>query len=84
MSETGGPKELQELEAEIAMLKSQQEGMKEAGKGSETLASMVQHVISNSEDDGFLHASGVRPPNRFHSNVASSGQAGEGGCCTVI
>ena len=84
MSETGGPKELQELEAEIALSKDQLEGMKEAGKGSESLASIVQHIISNSEDDGFLQPSEVRPPNKFHSNVVSSGQAGEGGCCTVI
>jgi hypothetical protein len=79
MSEVVGVTELQEMEAEVKLLKRKLAKVKKAETMSTACSRIVASVNSPESNDCFLSTEGSAP-NKFHS-LAGSG--GESGCCIV-
>jgi len=82
MTEGGGITELQQIEAEIAILERQLTGV----EGAETVDAACQRLIASIQslegNDGFLVKEGAPAEhNQFHT---SAGQKAEGGCCSTM
>jgi hypothetical protein len=71
--------ELQELEAEVKLLKKKSDMVKKAENTSVACSRIVTSVSSAQAKDGFLATEGSAP-NQYHT---SAGAAGESGCCAV-
>ena len=74
-----GVTELQEMEAEVKLLKTKLEKVKEAENTSAACSRIAASVTSAQAKDGFLTTEGSAP-NSFHT---SAGSGGEAGCCVV-
>ena len=71
--------ELQELEAEVKLLKTKNDMVKKAENTSVSCSRIVTSVSSAQAKDGFLATEGSSP-NQFHT---SAGASGEAGCCVI-
>lgn len=71
--------ELQEMDAEIKLLKTKEEMVGKADNTSVACSRIVTSVSSAQAKDGFLATEGSSP-NQFHT---SAGTAGESGCCVI-
>jgi hypothetical protein len=83
MSEVGGITELQLLEAEVATLKKELEGVKAGEKTSVACGRALAAMKEAESKDGFLvKEAGTVTQNQYHTSA--SGTGGEDGCCTVL
>ena len=71
--------ELQEMEAEVKLLKTKEAMVKKAENTSVSCSRIVTSVSSAQAKDGFLATEGSAP-NQYHS---SAGASGESGCCII-
>ena len=71
--------ELQEMEAEVKLLKAKDQMVKKAENTSVSCSRIVTSVSSAQAKDGFLATEGSTP-NQFHT---SAGASGEAGCCVI-
>lgn len=78
MSEVVGVTELQEMEAEVKLLKAKLEKAKDAENTSVACSRIVASVTAAQSKDGFLVTEEC-PPNRFHTSQSG----GDGGCCVI-
>lgn len=78
-AEPVGITELQEMEAEVKLLKTKLEATKKAETTSASCSRIVASVSSAQAKDGFLLTEGSAP-NQYHT---SAGTAGEAGCCII-
>jgi uncharacterized protein (DUF3084 family) len=79
MAEVVGITELQEMEAEVKLLRTKLEATKKAESTSVSCSRIATNVASEQAKDGFLVNEGSAP-NQFHT---SAGTSGESGCCVI-
>ena len=79
MPDTVSITELQEVEAEVQLLKAKETLVAKAENTSVSCSRIVTSVTAAQAKDGFLATEGSAP-NQFHT---SAGTAGESGCCVV-
>lgn len=82
MSEVGGITELQMLQSEQAVLKSELNGVKKAENTSVACKRIQAAIQADKDKDGFLvKEAGAVEQNVYHT---SAGASTEGGCCVVL
>ncbi|VEU33635.1 unnamed protein product [Pseudo-nitzschia multistriata] len=79
MSEIVGLTEVQDMEAEVKLLKAKLEKVEKAENMSKACSRIAAAVSSNQENDAFVLTEGSLP-NKFHTMTGSGGEAG---CCVV-
>lgn len=82
MSEVGGITELQMLESQQAVLKSELNGVGKAENTSAACKRLEAAIQADKEQDDFLvKEAGAVEQNQYHTSAASSGEAG---CCLIL
>ena len=75
MTDVVGLTEVQEMEAEVKLLKAKLEKAKNAENTSVACSRIAASVTAAQAKDGFLVTEGS-PPNVFHTSAGSGGEAG--------
>ena len=86
MAEAGGITELQQLQAEAALLEKTLAGVKKGEPTSKACARIIASIKASEAKDGFLvQEDGMMAGGAHdHSMYTSAQGGGEGGCCTVM
>lgn len=80
MAEGGGITELQMLEQDVGILKTQLKGVEDADPSSVVGAKLVESIKAKEGTDGFLvKEGGSEEANLFHTTDNS-----DGGCCVLM
>ena len=80
MAEGGGITELQLLEQDVAILKTQLKGVEDADPSSVVGPKLVESIKAKEGTDAFLvKEGGSEEVNQFHAPESS-----DGGCCVVL
>ena len=80
MADGGGITELQMLEQDVAILKTQLKGVEDADPMSVVGPKLVESIKSKEGTDGFLvKEGGSEEVNHFHTSENS-----DGGCCVLM
>mmetsp|Transcript_10170 Transcript_10170/g.19529 ORF Transcript_10170/g.19529 Transcript_10170/m.19529 type:complete len:81 (-) Transcript_10170:133-375(-) len=80
MSEGGGITELQMLEQDVAILKTQLKGAEDADPSSVVGPMLLESIKAKETMDGFLvKEGGSDEVNQFHT-----AESADGGCCVVM
>lgn len=80
MAEGGGITELQLLEQEVSILKTQLKGAEDADPSSVVGPKLLESIKSKEATDGFLvKEGGNEEVNQFHAP-----ESGDGGCCVLM
>lgn len=82
MSDIGGITELQMLQQQEAVLKSELNGVKKAENTSVACKRLRAAIEAGKDKDGFLvKEAGAAQQNQYHT---AAGSSAEGGCCIVL
>lgn len=83
MSEVGGITELQMLESQQAVLKSELNGVKKAENTSAACKRLEAAIQADKDKDDFLvKEAGEVEQNQYHTSPPAS--SGEAGCCVIL